>query len=202
MNELTVSPVNHRNLLFWSGIAALTLAATSGVALAPMLDSTFAFAARVSLLALVAYAAWWDLKIGLVPPAISLPLLAVAFAAALARLVALHDLAFIPYWIGILLLWQLNTLGGGDAKVLLGFFALWPNSQLLWVMLFVHLVVGVILLARKYRRVPLRQVAAGLRARLLARQFIPTEADLAEGERVTFALALALGIYFALGAIR
>jgi Flp pilus assembly protein protease CpaA len=126
---------------------------------------------------------------------VSVPLLGVGFLATLARFAVGRDLTVVPYWGGILLLFELRAMGGGDAKLLLGLFGLWPDLRLFWMQIFVHLVVGGILLALKYRRTSWRRLAAGVQSRLLTRQFLPTADELAQGERVTFAIVAALAIY-------
>ena len=55
-------------------------------------------------------------------------------------------------WGAAFLLWQLKLYGGGDAKVLMALFGLYPDMSLLWAVTGAALAVSLPWLAFKYRR--------------------------------------------------
>ena len=81
-------------------------------------------------------------------------------------------------WVVIFLLWQLNVLGGGDAKLLMGLVALFPEPLFLLVFAMVGLTVRVPLIVRKYwGRRPLDLMASVIN-RLRGGRFVPSRAEL------------------------
>ncbi len=148
-------------------------------------------AARLGFTALLAVLALQDLRTKRVSPLVTLPWMAVA----LARAVVLRDAALLPFWTGIVILWLLNFYGGGDAKLLMGLFGLWPTERLLWTAAIVSLAVGLPFLIAKHRRAPLRSVAGGLVLRLATLDVLPTAEELDRGIPFAFAYCLAGAIY-------
>ena len=64
--------------------------------------------------------AWYDWNTHLVPPQVSVPLMFTGLAVAVGRGVLWHDLSALPYLLGVLVLFALNLIAGGDAKLALG----------------------------------------------------------------------------------
>lgn len=64
-----------------------------------------------------------DLRTGRVPAEITLPLM----AAAVVRGGLLHDLTFLLAWGMLIAIYLLHILGGGDSKLLMGLFGLFPS---------------------------------------------------------------------------
>ncbi|MCB0215476.1 MAG: prepilin peptidase [Caldilineae bacterium] len=90
-------------------------------------------------------------------------------------------------------MWMLHFIGGGDAKFLMGLFALFPSLEFLATLAFLLLVIMIPLLALEYRQRGAGPVASlrGLRARLLTGQFLPTQAELQErGRRYAWTFAV------------
>lgn len=112
-----------------------------------------------------------------------------------ARAVVQQDPTFIPFWIGIFLLWSINIYGGGDAKLLMGLFGLYPDLRLLWITSAVLLTVGVPVLILKYARTSPRLIVSGLAARLASGALLPSDEELNRGVPFAFAYCLAGGIY-------
>lgn len=65
----------------------------------------------------------WDLRTGRVPAEITLPLM----AAAILRGLLLQDLTFLLAWGMLIAIYLLHILGGGDSKLLMGLFGLFPS---------------------------------------------------------------------------
>lgn len=132
-----------------------------------------------------------DLRTRTVSPAITLPWMIVAIARAIVQ----RDPLFIPFWIGIFCFWSLHIYGGGDAKLLMGLFGLWPDMRLLWITSAVLLVVGVPILIYKYARVSPRVIANGLSTRVTSGTLLPTDDELNRGIPFAFAYCLAGALY-------
>jgi hypothetical protein len=91
-----------------------------------------------------------DQRTHIVPPEISWPFCAAGAVVVLGRLVWTLDAHFWPYWVGVLILAQYQLIGGGDAKLLLGAFGLWPETEFLTVLLGALAVWTGVYLARRY----------------------------------------------------
>ena len=179
-------------------IAGILSVAAAGLLAFPALGSPVGvFSAQIILTLAFAAMACVDRRTGIVPPGLSLPLLSVAALAAFARFGLTRDLAVVPYWLGILLLYRLNAFGGGDAKLVLAQFGLWPDARLLQWHIAVQLGAGIPLLVWKHRRALAhpRALAGEIVARLITRQVVPTDAELEQGERATWMFALAGVLY-------
>lgn len=99
-------------------------------------------------------------------------------------------------WVVLLLLWQMRIFGGGDAKLLMALFALFPTVQFLIFFSLVVLVVSLPLLV--YQLVKRRGVSllAGLRERARTGQWLPTDRELqVRGRPYCWTLALPGVIY-------
>ncbi len=107
------------------------------------------------------------------------------------RAVTLLDVTFLLYWVVLFSLWQIRFMGGGDAKLLMGFFGLFPDFQLAWLIAVSILVTGVPYLAFKYRA-KWRNIPRTLFFRLITRQFLPSQTEF-EKEAVPFAFSFCLG---------
>jgi len=60
-------------------------------------------------------------------------------------------LVVLVFWTALLVLWVINLYGGGDAKLLMVLFGLWPRVDFLLVEAGISLLIGIPLLVRKYR---------------------------------------------------
>ncbi len=94
-------------------------------------------------------------------------------------------------WLVIFLLWVLRFYGGGDAKVLMFLFALFPAERLLYVLVAVALVVGLPLLWRKYRGQNLVLLAQRAAFRLASGDISPSDQEWSQARPYTWLLALA-----------
>jgi hypothetical protein len=93
-------------------------------------------------------------------------------------------------WLVIFLLWVLRFYGGGDAKVLMFLFALFPTERLLYVLLAMALVVGLPLLWRKYREQNLVLLAQRAAFRLASGDMSPSDEEWSQARPYTWLLAL------------
>lgn len=79
---------------------------------------------RAVLLAAILFVAGiYDLRTGRVPAEITYPLM----AAALVRAIVLNDFSFLLAWVMLIAIYLLHILGGGDSKLLMGLFGLFPS---------------------------------------------------------------------------
>ena len=127
-----------------------------------------------------------DFKTRLVPNAITYPLMLIG----LARAIAFRDGIFLLYWAVLFTLWTVRFMGGGDAKLLMGLFGLYPDFQLVWFVAASILITGLPYLAYKYRR-EWRTIPCAIFWRLITRQFLPSQAEF-EKEAVPYAFSFCL----------
>ena len=137
-----------------------------------------------------------DRKTGQVPLGLTWPfMLAGAFAAA-ARAITL-DFRVLPYWLAVLLVFHWNILGGGDAKLLLGVFGLYPTPAMLLAHTIVVLVRSVGTTIYRYRHQALSHF---LKTNLSFLKVGVTDEELQKrGIRATWGYALATALVLWLG---
>ncbi len=139
-----------------------------------------------------------DFKTRLVPNTITYPLMLIGIV----RAIAYRDGTFLLYWVVLFALWTVRFMGGGDAKLLMGLFGLYPDFQLVWFVAASILVTGLPYLAYKYRH-EWRTIPRALFWRLLTRQFLPSQAEF-EKEAVPYAFSfcLAAAVYMLMRVVR
>lgn len=156
----------------------------------------------LSLLALyLAAAGVWDLRTRRVPNFLTLPALALVLAWRVARIViavragqpALPELTFMVYWAGIWPLWVAGAIGGGDAKLLMVLFGIFPTGQFLALLLTVSGSIIALALMWRYsqqRRLGMFFKNMWMRARM--GRFFPNRQQVEmEGEPTAFLFSLA-----------
>ena len=127
-----------------------------------------------------------DFKTQRVPNAVTYPLMVVGIL----RAIAFRDGIFLLYWVVFFTLWTTRFMGGGDAKLLMGLFGLFPDFQLAWLVALSILVTGLPYLAYKYRH-QWRTIPRALFWRLITRQFLPDQAEF-EKDAVPYAFSFCL----------
>jgi hypothetical protein len=147
--------------------------------------------AKVALTLILLFLAAYDWRTHLVPPQISLPFMFTGLLLVVGRLVLWADLSAVPYLIGVLFLYELRLIAGGDAKVALAFFSLWPNEVMFRYLVLAHIVLGIPLLALKHFRTPIRRMMQGAQSFVLSGRFLPTDDDLAQGDPATLVFVAA-----------
>ncbi len=140
-----------------------------------------------------------DLRTRHVPNILTYPIM----AAAVVRAVWLGDPTFAIFWCVLWLLWAAHVFGGGDAKMLMGLFGLFPDMRMAWVVSLSVLVTGIPYLAYKHRRSlsslqALRTAVRSIGWHIVTLQVLPSQRQLDE-EGVPFVLAFSLAgaIYLA-----
>jgi Flp pilus assembly protein protease CpaA len=99
-------------------------------------------------------------------------------------------------WAGIFGLWTVHFIGGGDAKFLMGLYALFPSMEFTAVLAFLLLIITGVLFLRELRGRPLAALGRGLRDRVITGQVMPTEAELHErGRRYAWTFAIPAIVY-------
>ena len=117
----------HNTLLFLGvAILAIVLVRPEALPLPPEPSSRIAFAGIAALLAWISLN---DFKTRLMPNTITYPLMLIG----LVRAIAFRDGIFLLYWAVLFALWMVRFMGGGDAKLLMGLFGLYPDFQLVWI---------------------------------------------------------------------
>ncbi len=146
-------------------------------------------AGSIALTIFLLVAALCDLRTLHVPNWLTLP----ALVGVLGWQVCHFDLAFVPFWIGCLLAWHLNAVGGGDAKVLMVLFGLFPDATLVYVFLVVAGVALVALLGIRYARAgSLCVLVNRIICQASRLDFFPTSEQMEmSGEPFTFFISLA-----------
>jgi len=168
-------------------------ASVAVLALVMVLPATLPIPAEVSArIAFVGIAALFvqisvnDFKTRLVPNAITYPLMLIGIV----RAIAFRDGMFLLYWAVLFTLWTVRFMGGGDAKLLMGLFGLYPDFQFVWIVAASILITGLPYLAYKYRR-EWRTIPRAIFWRLITRQFLPSQAEF-EKEAVPYAFSFCL----------
>ena len=122
---------------------------------------------------LVAVAAW-DWRRALIPNWLTLP---VMLAAGGVRLYQGH-LYVLVLWVLLYLIWRVNIVGGGDAKLLMGLFALFPTYEFALLFSILMLAVSVpLIIARHWGKRP-SDLAAAVTDRIGQGRFLPTREEL------------------------
>lgn len=141
-----------------------------------------------------------DLRTRHVPNTLTYPIM----AAGVVRAVWVGDPTLMIFWCVLYLMWAAHIFGGGDAKVLMGLFGLFPDMRMAWVVSLSVLATGIPYLAYKHRRTITSLQALNTAARsfgwhIITLQFLPSQRQLDE-EGVPFVLAFSLAgaVYLAL----
>jgi Flp pilus assembly protein protease CpaA len=99
-------------------------------------SETVTLVAKFLITAWLGAVAVWDWRTGRIPNWLSLPMVALAGGLQLYQ----GRWYILLIWAALYLIWRVHIIGGGDAKVLMGLFALFPTQQF-------ALLFGVIVLA-------------------------------------------------------
>jgi len=173
----------HYSLSASVAVLALVLVLPTVLPISTEVSSRIAF---IGMAALFVQISVNDFKTRLVPNAITYPLMLIG----LVRAIAFRDGIFLLYWAVLFTLWTVRFMGGGDAKLLMGLFGLYPDFQLVWFVAASIIVTGLPYLAYKYRR-EWRTIPRAIFWRLITRQFLPSQAEF-EKEAVPYAFSFCL----------
>jgi Flp pilus assembly protein protease CpaA len=167
------------------GVMAMVLSALGEVALAVFLVT----------------AAAWDLKTRRVPNWLTLPAVGAVLVWRVVRFVIScrlgqcmpSEFTFLFAWVFILVvLWPLRVFAGGDCKVLMVLFGVYPTIEMLVLSLVISgLVIGIVVVWRYARSHQLRTLGGLMWTRLMGKRGLPTEAELAMGEPTAFLFSAA-----------
>ena len=184
-----MTQVHSARPLFARVCKTLVSISIGGLALVLVFPEAFSVPAPMASGGMIALFIWIsinDFKTRRVPNAITYPLMLVGIV----RAVSFRDGIFLLYWIVFFTLWTTRFMGGGDAKLLMGLFGLFPDFQLAWLVAFGILVTGLPYLAYKYRH-QWRTIPRALFWRLITRQFLPNQVEF-EKEAVPYAFSFCL----------
>ncbi|RME48206.1 MAG: prepilin peptidase [Chloroflexi bacterium] len=151
-----------------------------------------AIALRVGLSAWLIAIAVWDVRTARIPNWLTFPVMLAAGAWRLYH----HVWLILPIWVLIYMIWKVNIVGGGDAKLLMGLFALFPTYEFAFLFAVVVLVVSLPLLYRKHWWRRPAQMAQGVAQRISSGQIFPTHEELqTEGQQYAWTFCLPGLIY-------
>ena len=111
------------------------------------------------------------------------------------RAVVERNPMFMLFWIAIFLMWTLHFYGGGDAKLMMGLFGVFPDLRLVWITCGVLIMTGAPVLALKYVGTSPRVIATNIASRFASGALLPTDEELNQGMPYAFAYCLAGAIY-------
>jgi Flp pilus assembly protein protease CpaA len=147
---------------------------------------------RTALTAWLVAVAVWDWRRGIIPNWLTLP---VMLAVGGVRLYQGQWLV-LAIWVLLYVIWRLNIMGGGDAKLLMGLFALFPTYE--FALLFSVLVLITLMPAMIVRHWGKRpsDLAAALLDRVTQGHLLPTQEELqAQGQQYAWTFCLPGVIY-------
>ena len=134
----------------------------------------------------------WDWRWAIIPNWLTLPIM---LAAGGVRLYQGQTLV-LAIWVLLYVMWRVNIMGGGDAKLLMGLFALFPTYK--FAFLFSILVVAAltpVIIVRHWGRRPIDLVAA-LLDRIGQGRLLPTQEELrTQGQQYAWTFCLPGAIY-------
>lgn len=141
----------------------------------------------------------WDLAQRRIPNVLVLPVMGAAllvqiYEAVIARSQGLN--VALVAWALIYVLWRAHLFGGGDAKLLMALFALFPTLEFLRVFPVVILAVGIPLLVYRYARQGLSKIKEEWEPQIQERRVLPSQEDLRRrGRPYGWTLALTGVVY-------
>ncbi len=168
-------------VLIFLGLAALAL-----VLVFPAWSSVPIWIPMAGMDALLFGIAVKDFQEQRIPNLVTYPLM----LAGIVRAYTLQDATFLLFWLVLWLAWETHFMGAGDAKLLMGLFALWPDMQLASVIGVSVLLTGIPYLLVKYR-CEWRSALRGLVWRLFTLRLLPSPAEF-QNEAVPFAFSFCL----------
>lgn len=149
-------------------------------------------ALRLGLTAWLVAISIWDVRTARIPNWLTFP---VMLGAGIWRLYQ-GVWIVLPIWVLLYVIWRVNIVGGGDAKLLMGLFALFPTFEFAFLFAVVVLVVSLPLLYRKHWWRRPAEMAQGVVQRINSGQIFPTQEELhSEGEQYAWTLVLPGLIY-------
>jgi Flp pilus assembly protein protease CpaA len=153
---------------------------------------------KIAITAWLGLVAVWDSRTRLIPNWLTLPVVVVGGALSLYVGPAEARVILLLAWAVLLIVWRLHIFGGGDAKFLMGLFALFPRLDFILIFCIVLFLVTLALVIADLRRQRPDELRQKLAARLEARQFLPDSDELERrGRRYawTFSLAGAVALW-------
>jgi len=118
--------------------------------------------------------ALWDASRSRIPNWLTLPVMLAAGGYGLWR----GQWSVLLAWALLFLLWEMHILGGGDAKLIMGLYALFPERMFVLMLLEGILITRLPYLTMKYAGRPIGELARGGLRRLRADDWRPTHAEL------------------------
>ncbi|MCW5851445.1 MAG: prepilin peptidase [Anaerolineae bacterium] len=163
----------------------------------PLLDLQFQpgviLVVRLAITVWLLAAAWSDIRTGRIPNWMTLSVMAVV---GLYQLVVARQWLVLVIWLVLFVLWELNFMMAGDAKLLMGLFALFPSLDYALVLAVGGMIELIPLLILRYRSRPLTTTLTSVALRVQNGQLVPTRAELVrEGRRLAWVFCLPSIVY-------
>ena len=147
---------------------------------------------KLAVTAWLAVVAVWYSRTGLIPNWLTLPVALVGGALSLYAGPLEARVLMLLCWAVLLLVWRLYIFRGGDAKLLMGLFALFPRGDFILIFCIVLFLATLGLVLADLRRQRPEELRHKLAARLGARQFLPSSEELERrGKRYAWTFSLA-----------
>jgi Flp pilus assembly protein protease CpaA len=133
-----------------------------------------------------------DWRTGLIPNWLTLPVAVIAGGLRAYQ----GTWSFLIAWVLVYLMWRVNVMGGGDAKLLMGLFALFPSYDFVIVFAVSVLAVSIPLIIIKHWGKTSSELVQGIANRLGRRNVLPTQEELKDqGRRYAWTFCLAGVVY-------
>jgi Flp pilus assembly protein protease CpaA len=147
---------------------------------------------RLALTAWLIAVAVWDWRRAIIPNGLTLPLMLAAGGVRLYQ----RQLHVLVIWALLYLIWRVNIVGGGDAKLLMGLFALFPTFEFALLFSVLVLVISLpLLIARHWGKRP-ADLAAAFAERIGQRRLLPTREELeSKGQQYAWTFCLPGVVY-------
>ena len=133
---------------------------------------------KLAVTAWLGIVAVWDSRTGLIPNWLTLPVAVVGGALSLYAGPMEARVIMLLCWAVLLLVWRLYIFRGGDAKLLMGLFALFPRYDFILVFCIVLFLVTLGLVVAKLWGQRPGELGQKLAARLQEHQFLPSSEEL------------------------
>lgn len=159
----------------------------------PQLQPGWFLVARIGLTVWLLAAALSDIRTGRIPNWMTLPVMAVA---GVYQLFFARQWLVLVLWIALFVMWELNFMMAGDAKLLMGLFALFPSLDYALVLTVGGLIELIPLLILRYRSRSLATTLTTMAIRVQNGEILPTRAELVrEGRRLAWVFCLPSIVY-------
>jgi len=147
---------------------------------------------RLVLTCWLVAAAVWDWRRGIIPNWLTLPVMLAVGGMRLYQ----GQPQVLAIWVVLYLIWRMNIMGGGDAKLLMGLFALFPTYEFALLFLVLVLIALTPVLIVRHWGKRLGDLVVGVVSRIRLGHLLPTQEELrTQGKQYAWVFCLPGVIY-------